>query len=720
MKKRIVSIILTAMLMIGLLPIQALAAENYQIWIGDTPITAENCNDFYRDGGSVHFDPGTGTLVLTNAKIREKLVSRSGDLTIELRKSSTVTAPIEVEGHLTVRGRKSVSGRNEGSLTVNLSGIAADNTLLRVTGTGGNSGSQTLENVNLTLISGDCFYDVCGIHTDGDISMSGAYLDFRLGNAKNSCGILSGGDLILSDGTGGLIGGGSAEETSIGWQGRDLLVSNLCVINFRAGKAHHAAALQGRAARISKTSLVNCSTEDAWDHSYAAQLTGNVTVQEGSSLHGQAAPAQEASVGIRTDGSISLSGKSQITGTSSGDSRISYGIAAGGLSLTEDSSAVCATDSPSDAARCLILDAGNGSNHLSLDRTSRLIAHSSDENARASVYCAGGITIGKYHQVFGTDSKLHSDAPCTLTANTGDNKIRISRPAFVDGQFHAKAVVPAKLSQEQHMTVTLAQLMGDALPSGASVTYAGGTFYEYMHMVKNVGASEDGAGIFWTTLSKLKRGVTGTLSVVVSCEKYEDFEIDLKLYSSLPYRDVYVDNWYYDDVNFCYVNDIMKGTSDRTFSPHNSVNRAMVVSILYRLEGSPAVSGSCPYPDVSKDRYFWDAMIWATQNGIVNGYHDGRFGPYDNVTRQQLAAMLYRYAAYSEHFGIGSGFDPDALNSFRDWEKVSPYARDAMAWAVSQGLINGASSTLLDPAGEASRAQSAAIWHRFHAAFSND
>lgn len=174
------------------------------------------------------------------------------------------------------------------------------------------------------------------------------------------------------------------------------------------------------------------------------------------------------------------------------------------------------------------------------------------------------------------------------------------------------------------------------------------------------------------------------------------------------FSDVPQSEWYAGAVDYVYRNGMMAGTSASSFSPGVATNRAMIVSILYRLEGSPAADGGT-FPDVAAGQYYTGAVAWAAANGIVSGGTDGRFRPNDVITREQLAAILYRYAQFKGYTLV----PPASLSAFPDADMVSSYAVDAMGWAVAQGLITGTNRGTLDPTGGATRAQAASILMRF-------
>ena len=176
----------------------------------------------------------------------------------------------------------------------------------------------------------------------------------------------------------------------------------------------------------------------------------------------------------------------------------------------------------------------------------------------------------------------------------------------------------------------------------------------------------------------------------------------------LPFTDVHETDWFYNDVLFVYEEGLFAGTSDTTFSPNTSMTRAMLVTVLYRLEGQPAVNGRSGFSDVQYNGYYEDAVTWAADNGIVNGTSITTFSPNANVTREQMAAILYRYAQYKKYNTAASS----SLNGFTDQASVSGYATASLEWAVAEKLVNGSAGKLM-PTGNATRAQVAAILHRF-------
>lgn len=176
-----------------------------------------------------------------------------------------------------------------------------------------------------------------------------------------------------------------------------------------------------------------------------------------------------------------------------------------------------------------------------------------------------------------------------------------------------------------------------------------------------------------------------------------------------PFSDVVRGRWYYNYVKFAYVNGLKEGTASGQFSPDMNLSRAMLVTILWRLEGEPTVTGSNTFSDVRPGRWYSNAIAWAGANELVHGYGDGRFGPADHITREQFAVILRNYAQFAGQDTAAGAFQA----SFTDADTISDWALDAMQWANANGLIHGRTPTSLAPRGTATRAEAAAILQRF-------
>ena len=179
---------------------------------------------------------------------------------------------------------------------------------------------------------------------------------------------------------------------------------------------------------------------------------------------------------------------------------------------------------------------------------------------------------------------------------------------------------------------------------------------------------------------------------------------------NLPFTDVVRGDWFFDDVRYVYETGLMNGVSATRFAPYGSTTRGMIVTILYRMEGQPAVSRDCPFTDVASGSYYERAITWAAANGIVTGHSGTIFAPDASITREQLAAILYRYAVY-KGLDVSVGENTNIL-SYEDFASLSEYAIPAMQWACGAGVLYGFGGSLL-PDAPANRLQAAAILHRF-------
>ena len=168
-----------------------------------------------------------------------------------------------------------------------------------------------------------------------------------------------------------------------------------------------------------------------------------------------------------------------------------------------------------------------------------------------------------------------------------------------------------------------------------------------------------------------------------------------------PFVDVKETDWFYEAVYYCYDQGWFKGVSDTEFDPKAPMTRAMVVTVLWRLAGEPAVATDAPFSDVESGKWYSQAVTWAYMMGITQGYDDGRFGINDSVTREQLVVMLWRMLGKPPVTGDMSGFS--------DADQISPWAKDAMSWAVGIGVLNGDDTGALNPGGQATRAEVAQI-----------
>ena len=177
---------------------------------------------------------------------------------------------------------------------------------------------------------------------------------------------------------------------------------------------------------------------------------------------------------------------------------------------------------------------------------------------------------------------------------------------------------------------------------------------------------------------------------------------------TMTFSDVKAGDWFYDAVLYTYENGLMSGTGAAAFSPNQTLTRAMVAQVLYSMEGAPA-GGTSTFTDVAAGTWYASAVNWAAANGVVSGYGDGTFGPNDNVTREQVAMILYSFAK-SKGYDVS---EKASLSSFADMSSVSTYAQEAMSWAAGAGLISGMGNNTIVPQGSATRAQFAVMLMQF-------
>ncbi len=244
---------------------------------------------------------------------------------------------------------------------------------------------------------------------------------------------------------------------------------------------------------------------------------------------------------------------------------------------------------------------------------------------------------------------------------------------------------------------------------GSDILSVQGTYNTYIDLTKYVPTWRGHAFIGWYSERSLTNKVSGVY-LTKDMTVYAGWRVDENPGTDVnPFTDISEKDWFYGDVMFVYENGLMLGTSKTLFSPHGTVMRGMMATILWRMEGSPVPKGKNSFTDVEAGKWYADAITWTAENGIFAGYGKDKFGPDDPITREQLAAIFYRYADYK-------GYDLTVkgdLDKFKDADKITDYAKTAMQWAVGSGLVKGKSGNLLDPQGTATRAEIAAMLHRF-------
>ena len=328
---------------------------------------------------------------------------------------------------------------------------------------------------------------------------------------------------------------------------------------------------------------------------------------------------------------------------------------------------------------------------------------------------ANGGSVSPTSVTTGADGKLASLPTPTrssysfngwYTEKNGGTKVT------TDTVFHAKTTVYAHWTYTgggyYYPPVTYYTLRFET-GGGSDISSVQGTYNAYIDLTQYVPTWRGHTFTGWYSERSLTNKVSGVY-LTKDMTVYALWRVDENPGTGAnPFTDVSEKDWFYGDVMFVYENGLMLGTSKTLFSPHGTATRGMMATILWRMEGSPAPKGKNSFTDVEAGKWYADAITWTAENGIFAGYGKDKFGPDDPITREQLAAIFYRYADYK-------GYDLTVkgnLDKFKDADKITDYAKTAMQWAVGSGLMKGKSGNLLDPQGTATRAEIAAMLHRF-------
>lgn len=300
-----------------------------------------------------------------------------------------------------------------------------------------------------------------------------------------------------------------------------------------------------------------------------------------------------------------------------------------------------------------------------------------DKNAQSVTVDAEG----KAQITFPSDGTWYLWADGSYGKSAGNEEAIVSAPAY------AKVIVTNK---DKDAAQAVADLI-NALPSAANLTLA----------------DKDAVAAAREALSALTEAQLAYISdeTLALLEKAEAKLAALE--KPIPFTDLTQD-WYRESVAYVYRNNLMYGTTNTTFSPDANLTRAMFAAMLYRLAGSPRVVGTCPFPDVPSTAYYLDAVIWGEKNGVIYG-EGGKFNPDGKITREQMAAMMRRYADFCE---LKTDARAD-LSGFTDAAAVSSWALNDMKWAVAEHLLYGDTNSRLNPTNNATRAEAAAILQRF-------
>ena len=316
-----------------------------------------------------------------------------------------------------------------------------------------------------------------------------------------------------------------------------------------------------------------------------------------------------------------------------------------------------------------------------------------------------------------------ADAGLSLTVETSNGMFDIDNAALsaIGGTGSGEIVVSVEQLDTDDLTDANKELVGDHPVFDLSITVGGtkvtdfgnGTVTVSLPYVPADGEDTDKLTVYYIDDDGNAVEMEGTYydasngCVIFETNHFSTFAIVYD--ESVSFNDVAETDWFYEAVMYAVQNGLFSGTSSTTFDPNDDMTRAMLVTVLYRLEGEPEITGSNAFDDVIDGQWYTDAVIWASENEIASGYGGGLFGTSDSVTREQMATILYNYAVHK-------GYDMTAaadLTAYNDASDISSWAEAAMGWANGMGLITGVTDTTLDPSGSATRAQVATILMRF-------
>lgn len=717
--QRISAFLLCLALLVGLLPVTALAAGNDTVYVGGVALTGTESTPVYATtdaDGNVTTKDATAenynimwdgeTLTLQNAAIKqageytytvqenggevekkEKIAVylASGNMNLVLVGKNTVETPdssgstscgIHVDGSLTISGQEnaslSVSGGDSGGSSY---GIHAFDTITI------NSGS-----VNAT--SGEAQGDSCGIFAEDEnyryqnsITINGGTVIATAGDAVGtgwySCGIRVEGPITITGGTVNAMGKTSTKMISCG-------IFAVQSVNISGGTV----------------TATGGTSKEYSSGIHATNLRGyNVEVNiSGGTVTATGGAAKKGSYGILTEtaanepSTVTINGNSVVrantTDTEGVDSKPISGIEYNTtikININKESG--------------IIFENGVGTVYGSVELREDLTV-AADETldipSGTSLTIPEGTTLTNNGRIQ-NNGDLQVKGEITGNAVTGSGTIQGSgqwpgKPAPVpipptyavttpETTGGTVTVSPSRASRGRTVTITVAPDLGFALESLTVLDSRG----------NEIALTGKGDGKYTFTMPASRVTVEASFAP-----------------APLPFEDVTPGAWYESAVRYAYFHNIMEGMSATKFSPNISLTRAQAVQVLYNLEGQPTVSGNAAFPD-QVEEWYKPAIAWAEQTGVVDGYEDGTFRPGQPVNRMEFAQMLYNYAKYK-------GYDLTAqgdLTAFPDGDSVQPWAETAMTWANGNQLINGHDDGTLEPGGTTSRAQAASILMRF-------
>lgn len=662
-----------------------------ELWVNGVQVTDENASNVLGNN-TVSYNKDTRTLTLNNANltthlvddayIKDGVIDAGGDLNIVLIGENSITTPDGreyAEGIDIKNGNLTITGQGEGAkLTIDASNLnhngiynsgrndngntTIKNCELIVTGEDHaiySNGTLTVENSKLIAAAEDDE----AIDVSDDLTITGSNVTLT---APKDEGVDSSGAITIDNSTVIVTSRKEALEVS-----DDILIRNSGVRAVSTGSeaADYEAILTDGSLTIEKSTVLARSTDKALS---VAPILKNVDTAQGSANYDGENP--ETYNEAKNDG-------------------YKWFKATSAIDLPVEEFALTADENSLRGGGTVTLTSSMAAELICSDKSVEIVPVAGKENTQWTVNLSdktaeytftataleGGLTASLTVRVTrsdggGSGSGSGSGAASTYAItveDSGNGEVESSRTRASRGDTVTLTITPDEGYKLDTLTVT------DSKGEELELTNKGGGKYTF----------------------EMPSG-----KVTVEAEFVpEEAE-------KLPFTDVPEDEWYYDAVAYAYENGWMNGTTSTTFAPGLTTSRAMIVTILHRIEGLPSIQESTAFLDVPLDAWYADAVAWAAEHWIVEGYSDTAFGPNDPITREQLAAILYRYAQYK-------GYDVSAkadLSKFTDVDEISGYALEPLQWANAEGLINGKGNGVLDPKGQATRAEAAAILMRFN------
>ena len=770
MRKKIVSLCMALVLCLGLLPATALAEENAPttLYVGDQrlPVGQDSCwtTDAntgklteYTTGGdewTVKYEPTSATLTLKNATIKgvgENIASAgiyaassSGPVSLNI----VLVGENEVTGgygiNVSSEGAASLSISGSGSLTVSataangigilvqaqsganltINGANVNAVVTETNGRGVELSTGQAGNPNLTIeVKGGSlqasgqpngikfFTNADNTRADANLKVSGNAMVKTSGITTDADGSGSQGAVLTTE-------AGSGETGGIVWNSKNGTVYGDVTLqeDLTIGEDESLTIPDGASLTIDSDATLTVN---------GGELTGEKIPTEGVVYKVTEVKLDKDSLSLEVGGTATLT--ATITPSNATDQNVTWSSNAPGVATVDSSGNVTAvapgtatitvtTEDGNKTATCVVtvtaatvpvtgVTLSQNEAHLYYNRTPNtltLTATVAPANAtnKAVTWASSNPSVAKVEN--GVVTAL-ACGTAVITATTQDGNHTATC---------AVTVRPDIPPANPNYKITVAATQGGAVTAdptaakaGTTVTltpvphrgYQVGTVAVTDRFGDAVAVTEQADGTYTFVMPN------GQVTVTVTFEQ-----------APLPFPDVTEGDWFYDAVRYAYETGLMDGVGDNLFAPNSETTRAQLVTILYRLEGEPEVSGTSGFTDVEADTWYTDAVAWAAQNGIVNGVSDTEFAPGDDITREQLAAILYRYAA-CQGYDVSQRAD---LSGFGDAESISGYAQEALSWAHAQGLVLGFEDGSLRPQGTASRAQIAAVLMRFLAAVS--